>query len=174
MSDATKICPACAESIKPAAKICPRCRQWQAIWSIHNPVIPFLGGLACLIVAGLSLFVFFGRIVNPGPDFSPFRDQIAVTGTKLNVQQTEKDRLVVVVGTVTNRSAIAWKDLEFECRFFGVKGDLIDARTHIWRMTILGHDEAAFRADTKAARPLEEYASHQVVVRSARNAKAFP
>jgi len=174
MNEETKTCPACAEQIKRAAKICPRCRQWQRIWSIRSPVIWCSALVAGIVAIGVCLFIFFERIINPGPDFSSFRGQIVVTGSKVRLQQTERDRSAVVVGFVTNQSAFAWKDMEFECRFFDTKGELIDARTHIARMTILGHDETAFRTEIKLIRPLDEYVSHQVVVRSARNAKAFP
>lgn len=170
----TKTCPECAEPIKRDARICPRCRQWQTLWSIQHPATFCTAAVGWFMVMGITSLVLFERAVSPQPDFSKFRDQIAVTESKMATRQSEKDNFVFMVGIVTNRSDISWKELQFECRFFGPKSELIDAKTYHQQGAIFDHGTMAFRFDLRAARPLADYASHQVTVRFARNAKGWP
>ena len=39
---------------------------------------------------------------------------------------------------------------------------------------LFGHGESAFRVDLKTPRPVSDYASHQISVKAARNAAAWP
>jgi len=170
----TKICPACTEPIKRVARICPRCREWQTLWSIRHPATFCAVYMGCFLIIEAAILVIVDRAVSPQPDFSHFRDQIAVTESKLSTAAMGKDTWIAMIGIVTNRSDVSWKNLQFDCRFLGPNGDLMDASTREVHGTVFGHDTMAFRFDVKPARPPADYASYEVTVRFARNAREWP
>src|SRR5450432_3331792 len=100
----SKICPYCAEQVNDVAKICPRCRQWLSMFSWRNPAaalsVVCLCGLVCLI----GLLVFLQRLLNPGIDFSPYRDSIFVVESRMNIQANDKQPMVNVIVLLTNKS----------------------------------------------------------------------
>jgi hypothetical protein len=77
-----------------------------------------------------------------------------------------------VTGILTNQSDIAWKDLEFECRFHDATGNMVDAGHGRSWSTVAAHDDSAFRAIIKPALPQTNYAAHRVTVSNARNARS--
>jgi len=102
------------------------------------------------------------------------RGSIAVIESRLFAQRGEKENWIVVYGVVTNRTSFAWKELEFDCRYFDASGTMIDAKTIYTRFTLVGFGETGFRVELKTPRPLADYAAHKVEVKSARNASAWP
>ena len=86
--------------------------------------------------------------------------------------------MVTVVGTLTNRSIIGWKDVGVEVQFLDKSGKLIDAITvnaDSYRgVTILPHGEAAFKIEGKATRPESHYDNYKTSVRWAKDVDAWP
>ncbi len=170
----TKACHACAEEIKREARVCPRCRQWQRKWSFFNPALTFpicFAFVGALIIA--TLMAAKGAMA-PKPTFEAYRDDVFVTSSSMHFGELRSNRTVVVVGTLTNRSPVTWKNLEVDIRFFNSAGEMADAHSQNTRLVVLGHDEIAFRVETKGLRPRSDYAKHEVAVRHAINAKAWP
>ena len=167
--EATKECPYCAEQIRIAAKICPRCRQWQRAFSLRNPasLIIALSLWGLILIAGLV--ISFRQVFHSGLDFSPYRNNISVVESQMNFGNEDKEPLVYVVTVITNNSDLAWKDVELDARFFNKAGTLIDAQP--WReyLTILPHEDTAFRIRMKPSHELADYQSYKVFVRSARD-----
>lgn len=170
-----KTCPYCAEQIKASAKVCPRCQQWLTTYSLRNPTV-FIGSV-CLC-ALISLFVafllfqrLFERLLQPGIDFSSYRDSISVIESRMNLEKGDKESSVNVVAVITNKSELAWKEIEMDTRFFDKTGTMIDAQTVPQRWTILPHSELAFRIRITTSRELSEYDSYKIYVRSAKDAR---
>lgn len=174
MNSETKTCPVCAEEIKRAAKLCPRCRQWQTRFGIRHPATLSLLLVLCLCVLAIGFVAFLLRISNPKPRYEDFHGLVKVTESRMTPLQTDKDRLLVIVGLVTNQTSFSWKEVQFDCRYFDTNGTLIDAKTGFGTGAIYGHGESAFRVDLKVARPFSDYASHTIAVKAARNAAAWP
>jgi len=174
MNNASKTCPVCQESIQAGAKICPRCRQWQTRWGFRHPATLLALFLLCFGAIAVSLMVFLNRIGRPEPNYAAFNGQIQVSQSRMSAERTDKENWVMVFGLVTNQTAFAWKELEFDCRFYDVTGALTDAKTIRSSFTMFGHGESAFRVDLKTPRPVSDYASHQISVKAARNAAAWP
>ena len=174
MNSDTKTCHACAEEIKRAASVCPRCRQWQRKWSVLNPALTFPVCTACFCILGIAFIVAFKRASQPKPDFNKHRHDVFVTSSSIHFGETGSNRNVVVIDTLTNRSAVTWKQIEIDCRFFNSDGEIVDARTAQTSLVVLGNDEIAFRVETKELRPRSDYSRHSAAVRYAVNARAWP
>lgn len=168
----SRVCPYCAEQIKPAAKICPHCRQWLKLLSLQNPVTFMVGFYFCIVVLTLGFLIWFGRLVDSGMDFTPYRDGISVVESRMNFQESGKDASVYVVGVMTNQTAFAWKRVQLDVRFYDRAGKLIDGRMYLDGSTILSHSESAFRISTHPSHPLSDYDSYKIFVRYGQDARA--
>lgn len=118
------------------------------------------------------------KIFGPKEDFSPHRHEITVSSSEVNHRITSgTNHYVTVVGIVTNRSDKAWENVNLEAQFFNAAGQLIDVipgRGDYSGIAILGHSEAAFKIETRAARAISEYARHEVLVSWGKDAAAWP
>jgi len=166
-------CRFCAEPIPSAAKLCPHCRQWLTYRSLRNPVIFFW----LHFVPSLSLYILLmtGLLnrMNPGPFYSEFPDSLQVLQSKMNWLQTSNIHRIYFTGILTNQSKVAWKNIEFECRFFDGRGSMIDAVHPDGFFTAQAKDDTAFSFTVKPALATNDYASYKLSVSSARNAKSM-
>jgi hypothetical protein len=170
-------CPFCAETIRRGAKVCPRCRQWLTLRSVHNPVISLwihgLPHLAILALLGVFMLTSLNRIQNPKPDYMEFPDALEVLESQMIWAEINNEPRIYITGILTNRSAVPWRDIELECRFFDPNGRLLDAAHPHAAVTIQGYDDTAFRAIVGPACPTNLYTSFKVSVSSARNTKGI-
>ncbi len=174
-TETNKICPYCAEQIKASAKICPRCQQWLTTCSLRNPTV-FIGSVClCGLISLFVAHLHFQRLLEPlrqaGIDFSAYRDSISVIESRMNLEKGDKESSVNVVAVITNKSVLAWKEVEMDTRFFDKTGTMIDAQTVVQRWTILPHSELAFRIKITPSRDMSEYDSYKIYVRSAKDAR---
>ena len=168
----SKICPYCAERINAAAKICPWCRQWLSVFSLRNPAVFTVVFYSFFLVCAIGFLAFLQRVVKPGVDFSPYRDSIPIVESRMNLQADDKQPMVNVVVVVTNKSDLAWKNVQLDTRFYDKAGVLIDAREYTDSSMILSHGELAFRIRLQPSHALSDYNSYQIYVRAARDARS--
>lgn len=177
MNETTRrICPFCAESIPARARVCPRCRQWLSWRSLRHPQTQLLLieiPLLVVVLLGLGQFVrAFHGLFDPRPNYSEAPGALTVIRSAFNWVDTEKGPRLFVTGVLTNHSALAWRDPEFECRFFDAEGHLVDAAHRTSFLTVKPADDPAFRVVIEPARPREVYQTLQVKVSWAKNARA--
>jgi hypothetical protein len=166
-----KVCPHCAETIKPAAKVCPHCRYWQKTWSLYNAKLLGVFGLAVLAVYSVIMGVFFDSMFEKGHDFAEHRNQIRVVTSTMNFSQTDKEPYITTVGLLTNSSEFAWKEVHLEAQYFDDNGKLIDTGIERnFEVVVMPHAEVAFRIRTLADKPESSYVSHKIFVRTAQDA----
>ena len=170
----TKTCRYCAETIAAGAKVCPRCRQWQTLWSLRNPAVQvlFLSGVTCAL--GIVLLVWLQRTFDPGPDFSLFRNSLTVVESKDFFYTDDKRLRLRTLVVLTNQSALSWKNIELEARYFDKENKYIDTKIYMTGDVILCHDELALSTELFPCHPQSDYISHKIFVRAARNACAIP
>ncbi len=176
-TEATRVCPYCAESVRPAAKLCPHCRQWLTLRSLRHPaILLWLAGgptVATLLAVGLVLISRVERLVNPQPPYIKPLGLLRIVNTGMAWRQTTSDRRIQLTGYITNQSDIPWHGIELECRFFDTNGALIDvAHPHCYQ-TIQPHDDAGFSLLVSASRPTNSYASYTLTVTTARSASGL-
>ena len=174
----TKVCPLCAEIINTAAKVCPHCRHWQNKWSVQNPMV-WTTLFALLYFAILAVLVAFGgKMFRPNEQFASYRDEINVVSSQFSHRIFGSNVLITVVGMLTNRSNIGWKNVRVEAQFLDKSGKLIDAITanadDYHGVTILPHSLAAFKIEGKAARPESDYDTYKASVHWATDVDAWP
>jgi hypothetical protein len=131
--------------------------------------IPFI---AIFIMIGILFEHSYGRVFNPPPYYTSFPDAVRVIESRINWVATDKEPRIYVTGIITNQSPIAWKDVEFECRFYDTNGVMVDAYNRRSDLTIKSNDDSAFRVSVVPSRPAKDYASHKLSVSTARNDKA--
>jgi hypothetical protein len=175
----TKVCPHCAETIKPAAKVCPHCRYWQKKWSLYNPKLLTALGLIVLTAYFIGTSFFMSKVFGPKEQFATYRNEITIENSQLSQRISTSDcdsnmnMYVTVVGTLTNHSDVAWKDVGVEARFLDKSGRQFDAITvnadEYHGVTILPHGEAAFKIEGRAARPESDYSTYKATVRWAKD-----
>jgi len=169
-------CPFCAETIQAAARVCPRCRQWLSLRSFRHPLVATcvtaVPIIVLAVVMGLGITRTFERFFNPPPYYTEFLGSLRVIESRLNWVERDKETSIYITGILTNQSPIAWKGIEFECRFYDSKGVMVDASSAVAYLTIQPNDECAFRARVTPSHPAKDYASHKLLVSTARNAKA--
>jgi len=168
-------CPFCAETIQAAARVCPRCRQWLSFRSFRHPVVAscvvVVPMIVFFVVIGLAITRYFERVFNPPPYYTAHLGSLRVLDSRLNWVEKDKETNIYIIGILTNESSIAWRALEFECRFYDSKGVMVDASSTGSYLTIQPNDESAFRVRVAPSRPAADYDSYKLSVSTARNTK---
>ena len=162
-----KICPYCAEEVMPVAKVCPHCRNWLTVYSLRNPVAFCVCLFALLLVLIGGMIAFVQRAMNPGRDFSPYRDSICIVESQMNFKPDEYGPAIYVVAVLTNKCELAWKNPQLDFRFCNQSGALIDAAVYSASGVIYPNGELAVRTKIRPSHDVAEYVSCKVFVRSA-------
>jgi hypothetical protein len=127
-------------------------------------------------IAGLGYFL--EHLIGPKRDFSPYQNQILVVSSEMSFRISGSNLTVSVVGVVTNQSEFAWKNVGLEARLFGKDGNLIDviqaSDSSYSGVVVLPHAEAGFKIQSRATKNESEYATHKVLVGTAKDFNAWP
>ncbi len=153
--------------------MCPRCRQWLSWRSLRHPVVGVVGMLAMVLGVGWVFFQHVEQWYNPRPSFSEIPHALTVLESRLNWVATEKGPRIYLTGLLTNHSPRAWRDPEFECRFFDAAGQLIDVGHRTSFQTVAAGADSGFRLVVEPQHPREAYHSHRLWVTHARHVRAL-
>jgi hypothetical protein len=178
MNDPEKrICPFCAEVVKAQAKLCPHCHQWLTLKSFRHPLVMLLIHVvpitAIWVGLGALLFSQMDRLQNPKPFYSEFPGSLRIMESRMNWAHTDEGLRIFVTGVLTNTSPETWRSVEVDCRFFNAAGVMVDADTGYAHLSVCPYDESAFRISIIPTAPTNEYASFNVSVGNAMNAKGL-
>ncbi len=155
------------------AKKCPYCHQWQGRWAfLYHPAVM----VVLLMVPLVAFMLITRRELGTKENFSAYRDRIVVTESSMHFSAADDKcgPTISVVGTIRNNSEVAWEDVYLEAQYFDAGGKMIDANgAQQYGLLIPPHGEVAFRVRGPADRTEQEYTSHKVFVRSARDARSL-
>ena len=105
------------------------------------------------------------------PYYTEYQGSLQVLESQMHWTEIKDGSRIYVTGIVTNRSTNAWRDLEFECRFFDGSGAMVDAAHARGSLTINPHDDSAFRVAVTPGTASNQYRTCAVSVSTARNTK---
>jgi hypothetical protein len=168
----TKTCPLCCEPVRPAARKCPHCQHYLNKWVLaaYHPLIAMS---PMLLVFGVG-FYLLSRAIDRGQSFEAFRSQVHITHSELQLGELPAGPTVAVVGTIHNDSNVAWKELTIEVQFFDKSHKLIDTKQRQdYSLALPPKDNCAFKISQPREFNLADYASHEVRVITAKDAKGF-
>jgi hypothetical protein len=74
---------------------------------------------------------------------------------------------------LTNKTAYPWAGLEFNIRFFGTNGSLIDSATGHETFVLQPHDEHSFTINLYGRRPRKGVVAHTVHVLAAKESNSW-
>ena len=172
-NNATPTCIHCCEPIRPGAKRCPSCLSWQSRWAADSRhpglEIALVGGL---VVAMAIMIIAWAYLTRDDVTRAPTGNQAAsleIVEANLEIVERGSRRNIVVVGTVSNQSDVALRDIYFFVQLLDAGGNTIDAfYTRLHTMVVPAASEAPFKLEDRSPlRDLEEYASCSVEIRSA-------
>ena len=124
--EATKLCPLCAETIKPAAKICPYCQTRQNRWSLRSQEIAALISMLVPLAIAAGLLAWVNEDpASEGTRFARHRRELSVG--KLALDWAGARGEPALLGVVTNAGSHPWRVEELEVRFADARGNFFDA-----------------------------------------------
>jgi hypothetical protein len=171
----SRICKMCYKEIDNRAKKCPYCQHLQNKISmvVFHPVF----GVFFVLIPMLLVFIFTGlmfkRILDQGEDFTPYRNQIAISESELKFGHTARGPTVVVMGKMTNNSSLSWKDVNLEVRFYDNDNKLVDTdQKNKYSFVVPANDVSTFKVSIPREFPEEQYASCKVRILSGRDSRA--
>ena len=107
------------------------------------------------------------QLMNPGREYSPYRDSISVLETRINFKPDEYGDCIYVVVVLTNKCEFSWKNPQLDIRFYNKAGTLIDANANAAGGLIQSFGDMAVRVKCRPCHPFSEYDSCKVFVRGA-------
>jgi len=170
--ETAQLCPMCREPVHPEARKCRSCGH--RLGAIGR-LMPFLAILA-MLGAGYVVVSIMLDVPSPfQPKASPSEvlKQLTVVHSSVRFSEQGECAFVSTVGTLRNESTgIAAKDVYLEVRYFDADGVLIDAEgAEQYGLVLLPGAEAAFSVRGRASSDRTDYASHQVGLVSAEQAR---
>src|SRR6185369_1516351 len=113
------------------------------------------------------------RTFNPPPYFTDSPAALKILDSQMFFKDTTNGPRIYITGILTNQSQIAWHAIEFECRFLGTNGNLIDAySTQSYGTTVQANDDSAFRVTVVPIRNFQDYANLKISISNARNIRS--
>jgi hypothetical protein len=110
-----------------------------------------------MALMGMLMLKAMSPLRNAGPDYSAHVQALRVLESRMKWVTTGSGTSIYITGMLTNQSEFAWKEIEFECRFMDGNGRLVDAAHPHAELTILPHDDAAFRASMSPSGATNDY-----------------
>jgi hypothetical protein len=129
-----------------------------------------------ILVVGTFVALSIARYpIGTRESFGAYGDQLSVVESSVHyaANADKYGSTVSVIGKIKNDSDVAWKDLYIEAQYFDANGVMVDTQgSEQYGLVVPAHGEVAFRVRGSADRAENEYASHKVYVRSARDARS--
>jgi hypothetical protein len=167
---AQKTCPMCCSEIPEVARKCPHCQHFQsrAALLFHPATAAFI----VIIPMAISLIIF-ATMFDPGEEFAPYSNQIAVTNTHIAFGETKSGATIAVLGEIRNDSPVPWNDINLHAHFKDPSGRTIDVATEDkYSFHLPAHSTSQFKLSFRREFPETNYAQHTVRVLFAKDSRS--
>ncbi len=163
----TKNCPACAETIKAAAKVCPFCRRPQnRRWFLSDHDSYSIGALMFFVAAMFLALWFFTM----GRQYSPEKNQIKVLSANFGMEVSGHETNLIASGVLTNTSRFTWRVGSLEVRFLDAAGKTVDVShggSTYQELVVPPHSDCAFHVALSPQKSVPSHVSSKVIVTEA-------
>jgi hypothetical protein len=129
--------------------------------------------VALVIVLAFSVLDRLDRLLNPRPLYAGLPHALQIVQSRMNWAQTKDGLRIYMTGILTNQSAVSWRDIEFECRFYDSAGVMVDAAHSHGYLTVQPGDDTAFRVVVAPGCATNDYRDYKLLVTTARNARGW-
>jgi len=153
------------------ARKCPHCQHFQtrAALLVYHPV-------SAVLLATLPLMAFLiviASLFDRGEDYQEYKDQIVITESQMAFGELKSGDTVGVIGTITNNSAVPWKEILFNVEFADAAGKRVDVgQKEEYQFHLPPHDSLGFKVSFRREYPETNYVKHKVRVATAKDARA--
>lgn len=171
-STAVQDAGACSSGLRPARSVL-ECARPLALSPARHGNQQMSSLPAIWIVLGATAFSKPELLQNPRPNYSEFPNSLKILESPMNWAITENGLRIYLTGVLTNTGPVSWNDVKFDCRFFDSHGVMLDADARQGYVTILPHDDTAFRVAIIPTAPTNAYSSFKIFVGSASNASSW-
>ena len=164
----TKICKMCFMSIPAEARKCPHCQHFQNRVSMFMFHPAF--GIIFAIIPMFILLTFYSKMFDRGEDYQKYSGQIEITESKIVFGEYRREPTVDVIGTITNKSPVPWKDIRFQVDFQNGGGQRVDTGQTENRIYMLpAGDALSFKVSYRREFAETNYVTHTIRVVSAKD-----
>jgi hypothetical protein len=126
--------------------------------------------LFCIPMVGM--LIVSESILDKGEDFECYKNQIAITDSRIVFGDTASGGTVAVMGTIRNNSPIPWKEIQFHADFFDAQGKRSDAgEREDYSFYLSGNGTSSFKVSFRREFPITNYMKHEVRVVTAKDAR---
>ena len=161
----------CCMEIPLEARKCPHCQHFQtrAALFLYHPVC---AGLLAMLPF-MAFVIVMARLFDKGEDYQEYKDQIVITESQMAFGEFKSGDTVGVIGTITNHSAVPWKEILFNVEFTDAAGRRVDVgQKEEYQFHLPPHDSLAFKVSFRREYPATNYVKHTVRVATAKDARA--
>ena len=121
----------------------------------------------------LAMAILMARLFDKGEDYQEYKDQIVITESQMAFGESKSGDTVGVIGTITNNSAVPWKEILFNVEFTDAAGKRVDVgQKEEYHFHLPPHDSLGFKVSFRREYPATNYVRHKVRVATAKDARA--
>jgi hypothetical protein len=167
---AQKTCRMCCLDIPTEARKCPHCHHFQNRWALvlYHPALAATFAILPMIIM-LTIVV---QMFDQGEPYQWQPGQIEITGSEVVFGDSSSNATVAVLGTITNTSAGAWREIHFHVDFSDATGRRVDVgQREQYSLVLPGHAALSFKVSFRREFPETNYVQHQIRVVSAKDAR---
>jgi hypothetical protein len=153
------------------ARKCPYCHQFQDRRStiLYHPALHIVAALVPMLV----MSVIFANIFDTGEKYEHYRGQIAVADCHIVFGDTKSGSTVAVIGMITNRSQVSWKEVQFHVDFLDAGGKRVDVgEREDYSFRLPAGENTAFKVSFRREFPETNYVKALVHVVGAKDERA--
>ena len=121
----------------------------------------------------VAMLIVLAGIFDRGEDYATYKDQIQITDSRIAFGDTKSGATVAVIGTITNRSRVSWKEIKFHVDFLDAAGKWADVgEREEYSYTLPAGETSSFKVSFRREFPETSYVTPVVHIVGAKDVRA--